>query len=269
MTRLSITAILTTHRRPELLLRALASVAAEFRPPDEILVVQDGDDPETPLAIQASGLPCRLVQRSLHSVARARNLGLREAGGDWVIYLDDDDLAYPGRCAALERAAVRSGCPLVYGATLKVDGTARYLVPTHHPRDEGYAGFRDFLRCMPHTNSILWRKADLLECGGFVESSSYFSDWCALLHVLDRSRRELDAYRVPEVLAQFELIAAGMTQAVARDLAMRDKVLEAFDCLRLERTRNRSALAVVRALVERSAPFHDYDAYVELAARHI
>lgn len=269
MTRPTITAIITTHHRPELLLRALASVAAEVRLPDEILVVEDGEGPETLERIRATALPCRLVQRRMHSVSKARNLGLREARGEWVIYLDDDDVAYPGRCAVLEQAAVLSRCPVVYGATRKVAGAIRTHVPTHHPLGEGRAGFLDFLRCMPHTNSTLLRRADLLACGGFVESSSYFSDWCAFLHLLDRSPGDSDAYRIPQTLADYEVIPAGMTQAVAQGNAMKDKVLEAFDCLRLKRPRNHRALALVRDLVERAAPFHDYDGYVELAARHI
>jgi glycosyltransferase involved in cell wall biosynthesis len=265
--RLTITAILTTHRRPDLLPRALRSLAAELRRPDEILVVEDGDDPATVAAIRAEGIACRLVQRPVGGVARARNLGLREAGCEWVIYLDDDDIAYPGRCRALEAAALRRPCALVYGSTLKLTPESARLVPTHHPAGEGPARFRDFLRCMPHTNSILIRRKDLLDCGGFVEGSSYFSDWCALLHLLDRL--PASAYGIPLPLAEFQARDEGMTQAVARDNAMRAKVLEAFDCLRLVDEQNRRALQEVRRAVELASPFHDYDAYVALAARHI
>jgi len=40
---------------------------------------------------------------------------------------------------------------------------------------------------MPHTNSTLISRKDLLDCGGFVEASTYFSDWCAFLHMADRA----------------------------------------------------------------------------------
>ena len=268
MNRLRITAILTTHRRPAIMLRALRSLAAEARRPDEILVVEDGDDPATAALIRAAGIECRLVQRPMASVAKARNLGLREARGDWVIYLDDDDIAYPNRCEALEAAAQRSGSGLVYGPTLKVLPDARFHVPTHHPPGEGHAGFLDFLRCMPHTNSILLRKADLVDCGGFVEASSYFSDWCALLHLLDRAP-EAGAFRIAPAVAEFEVIPDGMTLAVAQGQAMRGKVLEAFDCLRLQQDQNRRHLRTMRQVMEQAAPFQDYDTYVKLAARYI
>ena len=267
MSPLWITAILTTHQRPSLMLRALASLGAETRRPDEILVVEDGDDPATAGLLRASGIRCRLLQRPMGSVAKARNLGLEEARGDWVIYLDDDDIAYPDRCRVLAAAALRSGCGLVFGSTLKVSATVQYGVPTHHPLQEGHGTFLDFLRCMPHTNSILFRKADLVGVGGFVESSSYFSDLCALLHLLDRLPEESGAFRVPHPhLAEFEAAADGMTFTVARGRTMKVKVLEAFDSLRLEREPNRRAVRRVREAVERAEPFQDYDSYVAIAA---
>jgi glycosyltransferase involved in cell wall biosynthesis len=248
------------------MLRALASVAAETRRPDEILVVEDGEDPATPGLVRASGIPCRLLQRTLGSVSKARNLGLREALGDWVIYLDDDDVVYPDRCRQLEAGVLGAGgaCDLAYGATLKVLPGTRYDVPTHHPEGAGTAGFEDFLRCMPHTNSILFRRQALLDCGGFVEASSYFSDWCALLHMLDQSS---GAVRIAGTLAEFRVIPGGMTDAVATDRGMRAKVLEAFDHVRLQREQNRRSLDLVRQAVTLAEPFQDYDSYVELAAR--
>ena len=157
---LKITTILTTHRRPELLVRALQSLAAESWRSGEILVVEDGEDPSTATLLTETGVPCRLIQRTLNSVAKARNLGRKEAQGDWVIFLDDDDIFYPNRLEKLEAAAVRSGAAFVFGSTLKVTPGDRFPVPTRHPEGEGVSDFSDFLRCMPHTNStLLSRKA--------------------------------------------------------------------------------------------------------------
>jgi len=70
----------------------------------------------------------------------------------------------------------------------------------------------------------------------------------ALLHLLDRL--PASAYGIPLPLAEFQARDEGMTQAVARDNAMRAKVLEAFDCLRLVDEQNRRALQEVRRAVE-------------------
>jgi hypothetical protein len=97
-----------------------------------------------------------------------------------------------------------------------------------------------------------------------VEASSYFSDWCAFLHLLDRSPL---AWRIPALLSEFEAVPAGMTQDVARDKGMKLKVLEAFALLRLQREENLRLLQQVRRAVEQAEPFSTYDAYVDLAAR--
>jgi glycosyltransferase involved in cell wall biosynthesis len=264
MSASTITAIITTHRRPELLRRALASLAAEHRQPDEVLVVEDGE------ALSASDLhgtterPIRLVQRTLFSVSKARNLGLQEAMGDWVIYLDDDDIVYPNRLAELEAAAAQSQAALVFGFTLKITPEERYPVPTKHVREEGPAGFADILRCMPHTNSTLISRRHLLNVGGFVEASSYFSDWCAFLHLLDRTPT---AWRIPSLLSEFEAVSGGMTAHVAQANGMQAKVLEAFNLLDLHRDENRRLMDTVRRAVTQSQPFASYDDYVELADR--
>jgi glycosyltransferase involved in cell wall biosynthesis len=262
MGSLKITAIVTTHQRPELLVRALNSLASEHRRPDEILVVEDGADPSTADRIRATQVPCRLIQRSLASVSKARNLGLKEAKGDWVIYLDDDDIVYENRLEELEAAALRSGAVLVFGSTLKITSQNRYPVPTKHPAHEGPSGFVDVLRCMPHTNSTLISRKDLLACGGSVEASTYFSDWCAFLHLLDRSPL---AWRIPALLSEFEAVTDGMTHRVGT--GMKAKVLEAFDLLRLQREENRLRLQRVRQAVERAESFASYDEYVQLADR--
>jgi glycosyltransferase involved in cell wall biosynthesis len=262
MDSLTLTAIITTHRRPALLARALRSLAAEKRQPDELLVIEDGFDPATTGVLEADGTRARLVRCDLASVSKARNLGLREAQGDWVIYLDDDDIVYADRLAALEAAALRSGAVLVFGSTLKILPDHRFPVPTKHPAQEGPSGFTDILRCMPHTNSTLLSRKDLLESGGFVEASTYFSDWCAFLHMLDRSPL---AWRLPRILAEFEAVPDGMTHDVARGKGMKAKVLEAFGTLRLRREENRRAVSRVRQAVEGAGPFASYDDYVDLA----
>jgi glycosyltransferase involved in cell wall biosynthesis len=264
MNPLKITTIITTHQRPELLVRALRSLAAERWKLGEILVVEDGEDPSTGDLLRETGVPCRLVQRTLHSVAKARNLGLKEAKGDWVIFLDDDDIVYENRLEKLEAAAAKSGAVFIFGSTLKVTAINSFPVPTRHPEGEGVSGFTDILRCMPHTNSTLISRKGLLACGGFVEASTYFSDWCAFLHMVDRFP---GAWRIPHLLSEFEAGEGGMTHDVARGNGMKAKVLEAFDVLQLQREENRRILQKVRRAVEQAESFSSYDAYVDLADR--
>jgi GT2 family glycosyltransferase len=89
--------LIPSFRRPQFLDRCLTSLAAQTRPPDEVLVVWQGDDTPTRDAAEAmaSAVPFRL--RVLHSpvngVVPAENLALDASIGEIVLLIDDDAAA--------------------------------------------------------------------------------------------------------------------------------------------------------------------------------
>jgi GT2 family glycosyltransferase len=94
-----ISVAVTTHARPRMLAACLASIAAQTRPPDEVIVSQDGSDPESAEVVRSfagNGLPIRYV---IHDPP-LRQLGNRQHAirlthGDLVGLLDDDDTWEP------------------------------------------------------------------------------------------------------------------------------------------------------------------------------
>ncbi|HEX8295730.1 MAG TPA: glycosyltransferase family A protein [Chthoniobacteraceae bacterium] len=79
----------------------LRSVAGQSRPPEEILVIDDGSTDDSLEQIRSSGVSVRLLQTQRANGAGARNAGIAAASGDWIALLDADDLWYPDH---LERA---------------------------------------------------------------------------------------------------------------------------------------------------------------------
>ncbi len=93
---------ITTHARADALAAVLACVAAQIRPPEEVLVVEDGEDPATATvaadAAAGLGAPLRHL-RQPHTgfrVARLRNLALASASGDYLVFVDGDMLLHAG-----------------------------------------------------------------------------------------------------------------------------------------------------------------------------
>ncbi len=89
----TISVVIPTLRRPELLLRALRSVFAQTFSPTDVVVVVDGPDPDTVAMLQSIADPRLKVivnERSL-TAAGARNAGVAHAKGEWIAFLDDDD----------------------------------------------------------------------------------------------------------------------------------------------------------------------------------
>jgi glycosyltransferase involved in cell wall biosynthesis len=99
----SLTVVVTCYRLGELVREAVESVWESRRRPDEVLVIDDGsDDAETleclrGLERKASecGLPLRVIHQPNRGLAGARNRGLAEAAGDYISFLDGDDLVDP------------------------------------------------------------------------------------------------------------------------------------------------------------------------------
>ncbi|GAB3392776.1 hypothetical protein GCM10027568_20700 [Humibacter soli] len=93
------TVVIPTYRRAHLLKDAIDSVKAQRRPADQIVVVSDGPDEKAAAAAAAAGV--EFVEVPHGGVARARNAGIEAATGDWVCFLDDDDLYHPDFLAEL------------------------------------------------------------------------------------------------------------------------------------------------------------------------
>jgi glycosyltransferase involved in cell wall biosynthesis len=87
--------IVPTKDRPHWLAEALASVRRvadrlQGRAALECLVIDDGDDPATPGIVRDAG--ARYLRSYGHGVSAARNTGLRAATGEFIAFLDDDDV---------------------------------------------------------------------------------------------------------------------------------------------------------------------------------
>ncbi len=100
-----VSVIVPTCDRPEYLAEALGSIAAQTEPSFECIVVDDGS--RAPAALPFDDPRFRLIRHHTNlGVAAARNTGLRTAIGEYVAFLDDDDLWAPARLDhALRHAA--------------------------------------------------------------------------------------------------------------------------------------------------------------------
>jgi glycosyltransferase involved in cell wall biosynthesis len=121
MTEVSV--VVPTHNRSGLLALTLRSVLWQHDVDLEVIVVDDGSTDDTAQVVAALGDPRtrRIHHPTPQGVSAARNHGTTEAAGDWVAFVDDDDLWAPDKLTRQLQAARHAGRAWAYAGAVKID----------------------------------------------------------------------------------------------------------------------------------------------------
>lgn len=179
--------VVRTFNRPQLLAEALASLAANTYRRAEVVLVNDGGAPpevpaDYPLPLRRVELPEDLGR------AAAAQAGVDAATGDYVTFLDDDDLAAPEHLATL--------AGLVSAADVRVAYTDA-AVGVYELDGDG--GWRCAERRLPYSrdfdadlllldnyipfNTLAIERALFAQAGPFDTAFPFFEDWELLIRL--------------------------------------------------------------------------------------
>ena len=169
--RVPVSVVVPTIGRVELVERCLGSLS-ECRPrPAEILVIdQSGDGMVSEVAAKFAAAGARTILCDGQGTSRARNLGLREASSDIVLFIDDDCTAatsWVGAAWALMSDASRPAPGMVTGRVLPFGDPERIPSIKEDLRPRDYTGGTD-IGALFSSNMAVERSA-LLAVGGFDE----------------------------------------------------------------------------------------------------
>lgn len=163
--------VIPVHNGARYLRAALDSVGAlQAASPPEVIVVDDGSSDDSAAIAEAWGAhTVRQPERA--GAAAARNRGAALACGEWLHFLDADDLYAPDRLQALE--AVAADADLVVGQIV-------YLLSPDLPAEQA-ARVQRPPGAIPgwYPGGVMVRRARFLDSGGFDASlaAGEFIDW--------------------------------------------------------------------------------------------
>jgi glycosyltransferase involved in cell wall biosynthesis len=129
-----VTTIIPVFNRPEMISQAFLSVLEQTYSNIEVVIVDDGSSDSTPAVLSelTKRYPekLRVVRQENAGPGTARNLGLTFATGDYIQYLDSDDLLHPEKFA-LQVAALEAdpSAGVCYCITLRKDPASGEMVP--------------------------------------------------------------------------------------------------------------------------------------------
>ncbi len=138
----AVSVIIPTFNRAPLVVAAVRSVFAQTLQSYEVIVVDDGstDATEEALKLFASVPEFQYLRQPNSGRSAARNAGLALARGDFLLFLDSDDLLLPDALAVLHAAAAaRPAAGMIVGHTQFVDEELR-LLRTLAPEVEAEGG---------------------------------------------------------------------------------------------------------------------------------
>ncbi len=234
-----VSVLIRTVDRPAWLAQALASVANQTWPEVEAIVVEDG--PERSRAV-VDAFRDRLAIDYVATGgkvgrAKAGNLALSRARGEWMTFLDDDDVFFADHVEVLVEAAQKAGVNGAYGiawetrtavtdkAAAVYDEVARTAVH-RQPFDRLTLWHHNYLPIQ----AVVFHRSLYERHGGFAEDMDQLEDWNLWTrYTLDDDfllvEKTTSKYRVPasaaDAASRQALLDAAYRDAVARQASMR------------------------------------------------
>ena len=231
-----VTVCLVHHERPALLRMAADSALAQDYPNLDAVLVDDGS--ESPAALAAleqveadfAARGWRTLRQENRYCGAARNTAARAARGEWLLFLDDDNVLFPDAVSRLVRAARFAGADCVPAASIRFTGDG-------DPRAAGAAlgtpiRFLGAARAWSHIDNVVGDacalvRRDVFEAvGGFTEEYRVGLDDLALYNRLIRDGRRIEP--LPDPVYYYRTGVPTMKQRNRSAEAARRRVLAPY-----------------------------------------
>ncbi|PMQ21195.1 glycosyltransferase family 2 protein [Glutamicibacter arilaitensis] len=225
----SVSAVITTCGRPELLRKAVRSILQQdYAGPIEVVVVFDkiAVDPLEDIEVPAGRRLLTIANARTPGLAGGRNTGILAAAGEVIGFCDDDDDWHPQKLARQMQTwqDAPQAVAIASGIDIRTDGSNILRTPPQQ------VSFEQFLRSRVtaiHPSTMLYRRGDLLGRVGLVDEqlpAGYGEDYDLLI----RATRFGDVHSTQQALVgvlwdrpsffagRWENIAAGLSYLLAK-----------------------------------------------------
>ncbi|MBF0486005.1 MAG: glycosyltransferase family 2 protein [Candidatus Omnitrophica bacterium] len=221
----SVSVIMPTFRRPELLNMAVTSVLAQTFTDFELCVIDD--DPEASARLAMEKFHDRRISYSLNrgeGAAAARNTGLARARGQFIAFLDDDDVWKPDflekMTQALKVLPARVG--VLHCAVEHVLDNDKSVI--NYPRHKDDV-FTAMLRGEKSSGIIALVRREVFDaCGNFDERLLSAQDWELWIRV----SKKFHFNYIPDVLAVIRAQGDRISKDPGRAISSRELILQKY-----------------------------------------
>lgn len=163
--------IIPAYNRLAYLPQTLESVWAQRFSDHELIVVDDGSTDGSLAYLESLGARIRLISQNNQGPGAARNAGAEAAHGEYLAFLDSDDLWFPWTLSVFAALIEKHGSPVILSANLREFGDEAELAAVREAEPAADA-FPDYLTAS-HTGyytgsgMAVYRRERFLAVGGF------------------------------------------------------------------------------------------------------
>ncbi|MGD0230638.1 MAG: glycosyltransferase family A protein [Syntrophorhabdales bacterium] len=179
-----VSVIITTYNRRRFLEEALASVLRQDYKDREVIVVDDGSTDDSAEVVR--GLPVRYEWKENGGVSSARNHGIRRAEGDYLAFLDVDDLWKREKLSIQMAAMEAGGYGISYTDEIWLRNGRRLNQKMRHCKYSGFIYDRCLPLCIISPSSAVFKREVFNEVGFFDESLPVCEDYDMWLRICSR-----------------------------------------------------------------------------------
>ncbi len=189
--RPKVSIIIPTYNNVRYIGQAVASALVQTYPSFEVIVIDDGSTDGTREVLSIWRNRIRYVWQENQGVSAARNHGLRLARGEYIVFLDGDDLLRPSKLAL--QADVLDAEPdvsVVHSGWRRMADDGRFLETICPWENAPNLDLKSWLLWKPaFLGAMMFRRRQLVEIGGFDESLRQAEDVDLMLRLAARHCR--------------------------------------------------------------------------------
>lgn len=179
-----VSAIITTYNRSSFLRDAVASVLSQGLTDMEVIVIDDGSTDDSYKAIE--GMPVRYIWKQNGGISSARNRGIIESRGDYIAFLDVDDLWLKGKVQEQVSRMEAEGWAVSYTDEIWIKNGKRINQRLRHKKYSGWIFEYCLPLCIISPSSVLIRRMIFEDVGLFDEAMPVCEDYDMWLRITSR-----------------------------------------------------------------------------------
>jgi len=195
--------VIPVYNARKFIVQAIQSALDQTLQDHEVIVVNDGSTDDSDKEILKFRGRVVYIKQENKGVSAARNVGIQRAKGEYIAFLDQDDVFMPNKLEKLASFLDRHpDHGMVYSQISRIDGEGKLLPPKKIPTHSGDIFPQLFMKCYIAPSMVMCRRQALLDIDLFQERfSSEGEDYDLFLRLAKRApigvvQEELVMYRV-------------------------------------------------------------------------